>query len=77
MNIVEFAYMMSDQTTRRNRVNHESGAFAEYAVAKASAQRKIPDNLSFEEAATLPVAIMTLVRPYQTQGREIQISAAS
>ena len=46
----------------RNRVNHESGAFAEYAIAKASVQRKIPDNLSFEEAATLGVAIMTVVR---------------
>ncbi|KAJ5657658.1 alcohol dehydrogenase [Penicillium longicatenatum] len=43
-----------------NRVNRESGSFAEYAVAKASVQRKIPDNLSFEEAATLGVAIMTV-----------------
>ncbi|KAI8630067.1 putative alcohol dehydrogenase [Xylariaceae sp. FL1651] len=43
-----------------NRANHESGAFAEYAVAKASVQRKIPDNLSFEEAATLGTAIMTV-----------------
>ncbi|EED13642.1 alcohol dehydrogenase, putative [Talaromyces stipitatus ATCC 10500] len=43
-----------------NRANHESGAFAEYAIAKASVQRKIPDNLSFEEAATLGVAIMTV-----------------
>ncbi|KAI1176172.1 putative alcohol dehydrogenase [Nemania sp. FL0916] len=43
-----------------NRANHESGAFAEYAIAKACVQRKIPDNLSFEEAATMGVAIMTV-----------------
>ncbi|CAG7921934.1 unnamed protein product [Penicillium olsonii] len=43
-----------------NRANHESGAFAEYAIAKACVQRKIPDNLSFEEAASLGVAIMTV-----------------
>ncbi|KAJ5719853.1 alcohol dehydrogenase [Penicillium malachiteum] len=46
-------------THGQNRVNHECGAFAEYAVAKACVQRKIPDNLSFEEAASLGVAIMT------------------
>lgn len=43
-----------------NRANHESGAFAELAIAKASVQRKIPDNMSFEEAASLGVALMTV-----------------
>ncbi|EGX93673.1 alcohol dehydrogenase, putative [Cordyceps militaris CM01] len=43
-----------------NRANHESGAFAELAIAKACVQRKIPDNMSFEEAASLGVAIMTV-----------------
>ncbi|KAI1312687.1 putative alcohol dehydrogenase [Xylaria venustula] len=43
-----------------NRANHESGAFAEYAIAKASVQRKIPHQLTFEEAATLGTAIMTV-----------------
>ncbi|KAI0483727.1 putative alcohol dehydrogenase [Xylaria cf. heliscus] len=43
-----------------NRANHESGSFAEYAIAKAVVQRKIPENMSFEEAATLGVAIMTV-----------------
>lgn len=58
----------------RNRANHESGAFAEYAIAKASVQRKIPDNLSFEEAATLGVAIMTVVRQSQSTCRTNLIS---
>lgn len=39
------------------------GAFGEYAVAKGDLQIKIPDNLSFEEAATLGVGISTVVRP--------------
>ncbi|KAI0905329.1 putative alcohol dehydrogenase [Ustulina deusta] len=43
-----------------NRANHESGAFAEYAIAKAAVQRKMPDNLTYEEAATLGTAIMTV-----------------
>ncbi|KAI6777651.1 alcohol dehydrogenase [Emericellopsis cladophorae] len=43
-----------------NRANHESGAFAELAIAKACVQMKIPDNMSFEEAASLGVALMTV-----------------
>ncbi|KAL9084931.1 MAG: hypothetical protein Q9159_004975 [Coniocarpon cinnabarinum] len=43
-----------------NRADPESGAFAQYAIAKACVQRKIPDHMSFEEAATLGVAIMTV-----------------
>ncbi|KAJ5731440.1 alcohol dehydrogenase [Penicillium malachiteum] len=51
---------ITDWTHGQNRADHESGAFAEYAVAKACVQRKIPDNLSFEEAASLKVAIMII-----------------
>lgn len=62
----------------RNRANHESGSFAEYAVAKASVQRKIPDNLSFEEAATLGVAIMTVVRQIQeTSSKSVDADRSS
>jgi NADPH:quinone reductase-like Zn-dependent oxidoreductase len=45
----------------RNRANHESGAFAELTIAKASVQRKKPEDMSFEEAASLGVALMTVV----------------
>jgi len=41
-------------------VQHENGAFAEYIVAKGGLQMKIPDNVSFEEAATLGVGISTV-----------------
>ncbi|KAJ6151246.1 Polyketide synthase enoylreductase [Penicillium chermesinum] len=43
-----------------NDSNHDDGAFAEYIVAKAHAQWKIPPNLSFEEAATLGVGVVTV-----------------
>jgi NADPH:quinone reductase-like Zn-dependent oxidoreductase len=42
-----------------NEVNHEDGAFQNYIVAKGDVQIKIPENLSFEEAATLGVGITT------------------
>lgn len=43
-----------------NAVQPEDGAFAEYIVAKGDVQMKIPDNLSFQEAATLGVGIVTV-----------------
>ncbi|KAK9366860.1 chaperonin 10-like protein [Lipomyces kononenkoae] len=42
-----------------NSVQHEDGTFAEYIVAKGDLQMHIPDSLSFEEAATLGVGIVT------------------
>ncbi|KAJ3349271.1 hypothetical protein HDU83_000654 [Entophlyctis luteolus] len=42
-----------------NSVNHEDGSFAEIVAAKGDVQSKIPDNLSFEEAATLGVGVFT------------------
>ncbi|OJJ42535.1 hypothetical protein ASPZODRAFT_137171 [Penicilliopsis zonata CBS 506.65] len=43
-----------------NAVQTEDGAFAEYIVAKGDLQMHIPDNLSFQEAATLGVGITTV-----------------
>ncbi|KAJ5593998.1 Protein TOXD [Penicillium hispanicum] len=43
-----------------NAVQPEDGAFAEYIVAKSDIQMRIPDNLSFQEAATLGVGIITV-----------------
>ncbi|KAK8249448.1 chaperonin 10-like protein [Phyllosticta capitalensis] len=43
-----------------NGNNKEDGAFAEYLVAKAGVQMKIPANISWEEAATLGVGITTV-----------------
>ncbi|KAJ5718379.1 hypothetical protein N7488_004025 [Penicillium malachiteum] len=43
-----------------NAVQPEDGAFAEYVVAKGDVQMPIPDNLSFQQAATLGVGISTV-----------------
>lgn len=43
-----------------NQSQPEDGAFAEYAVAKADLVIKIPDSLSFERAATLPLGAGTV-----------------
>lgn len=43
-----------------NAVQPEDGAFAEYIVAKGDLQMKIPENMSFQEAATLGVGIITV-----------------
>lgn len=42
-----------------NEGNHRDGAFASYICAKGDIQIKIPDNMSFEEAATLGVGVTT------------------
>lgn len=42
------------------------GAFGEYIVAKGDVQIKIPDNVSFKEAATLGVGVSTVVSPPTT-----------
>ncbi|KAK5993549.1 Trans-enoyl reductase TOXD [Cladobotryum mycophilum] len=43
-----------------NKVEHEDGSFAEYIVVKAALQIRIPDDISFEEAATFGVGITTV-----------------
>ncbi|KAI3397949.1 hypothetical protein diail_10025 [Diaporthe ilicicola] len=41
-------------------LNAENGAFGDYALSKSHIQLKIPDSVSFEEAATLGVGITTV-----------------
>ncbi|KAF2150400.1 GroES-like protein [Myriangium duriaei CBS 260.36] len=38
----------------------EDGAFGEYAVVKGDIAALVPNNLSFEQAATLPIGVITL-----------------
>lgn len=44
-----------------NRGSTESAAFSEYLIAKADLAITVPDNLTFEEAATLGVGLSTVV----------------
>lgn len=48
-----------------NAVEPEDGAFAEYIVAKGDLQMKIPNNLSFQEAATLGAGISTVGQAFK------------
>ena len=48
-------------TSEGNEVCHEDGAFGNYITVKGDIQIKVPENLSFEEAATLGVGITTYV----------------
>ncbi|KAL3442915.1 hypothetical protein BJX65DRAFT_298682 [Aspergillus insuetus] len=43
-----------------NIVQSQDGAFAEYIVVKGDVQIRIPENISFQEAATLGVGIFTI-----------------
>lgn len=43
-----------------NFTHDDDGCFAEYAVAKGDLVVKIPDSLSFEQAATFPLGVATV-----------------
>lgn len=43
-----------------NYSQSEDGCFAEYAMAKADLLVKIPDSLTFEQAATFPLGVSTV-----------------
>lgn len=45
-----------------NMVQPEDGAFAEHILAKGDIQVKIPDSLSFEDAATLTLGVTTVMQ---------------
>ncbi|KAJ3065233.1 hypothetical protein HDU99_004238, partial [Rhizoclosmatium hyalinum] len=52
-----------------NAVDHEDGGFGEVITARGDIQSRIPDNLSFEEAAALGVGVFTVGQGlYQSLG---------
>lgn len=51
----------SDLRTASDATELENGAFGEWIVAKGDLQIKIPDNLSYEQAATLGRSINIVV----------------
>lgn len=61
-----------------NKLQLEDGAFAEYIVAKADIQMKIPDDMSFEAAATLGVAVISAGQGlYEGMGLDLPIEPIS
>jgi NADPH:quinone reductase-like Zn-dependent oxidoreductase len=55
--------------TSGNWVDKASGAFAEYACASESALVTKPDNVSFEQAASAPVAAFSALQALLDQGK--------
>ncbi|KAM0212581.1 hypothetical protein ACHAPQ_010939 [Fusarium lateritium] len=61
-----------------NASNHADGAFAEFVTAKGDLQIKIPDDMSFETAATLGAGITTVGQSlYQSLALPLPKSEAS
>lgn len=56
-------------THGNNAGNTEDGCFAEYCVAKDGLQMRIPDGMSFEEAATLGLGVTTMSQGLYTSLR--------
>ncbi|KAK3058304.1 hypothetical protein LTR09_001382 [Extremus antarcticus] len=61
-----------------NKVELEDGCFAEYCVAKADVQIKVPENMSDEGASTLGVGVVTVGQGlYQSLGLPLPGSGKS
>lgn len=56
-----------------NASQPEDGAFAEYIVAKGDVQIKIPDSLSFEEAATITLGATTVAQGLFQQALKLNL----
>lgn len=52
-------YRPGDRVAAFHQIYTPHGAFAEYAIAWANSTFRIPDTVSFEEAATVPLTAMT------------------
>jgi NADPH:quinone reductase-like Zn-dependent oxidoreductase len=60
-----------------NYSNPEDGTFAEYIVVRGDIQFKVPDNLSFEEAATLGCGVYTVGQGLFQKGYGIGLTLPS
>ncbi|KAL0264393.1 hypothetical protein SLS55_000342 [Diplodia seriata] len=56
-----YEFKPGDRVTAFHEMQTPHGSFAEYAVAWQHTTSHIPENLSFEEAATIPLAALTAV----------------
>ncbi|KAK4936194.1 hypothetical protein LTR10_022895 [Elasticomyces elasticus] len=56
-----------------NSVQPEDGAFAEYIVARGDILIKLPNTLSFEEAATLPLGVATVMQGLYQKGLKLRL----
>ncbi|KAF2090918.1 GroES-like protein [Saccharata proteae CBS 121410] len=56
-----YEFKPGDRVAAFHEMTKEHGSFAEYAVAWAHTTSHIPESMSFEEAATVPLAALTAV----------------
>lgn len=56
-----YEFKAGDRVASFHKMMTAGGSFAEYALGEANATFHIPPNVSFEEAATIPLAAMTAV----------------
>ncbi len=49
------------------------GVFAEYAMVKGDVQMKIPDSMSFEQAATFPLGVATVAQGLYQQALKLNL----
>jgi NADPH:quinone reductase-like Zn-dependent oxidoreductase len=56
-----------------NPAKSEDGAFAEYIVAKGDICLKLPEYMSFEDAATLPLSVFTVMQGLYQKGLNLQL----
>jgi NADPH:quinone reductase-like Zn-dependent oxidoreductase len=56
-----------------NSVQPEDGAFAEYIVAKGDILIKLPESLGFNEAATLPLGVGTVMQGLYQKGLKMNL----
>lgn len=69
---------INELTLAANDANAENGAFARYIAVKEEIQMHIPDNVSFEAAATTGVGVGTTVYAlYKVLGLPLPDSTAS
>ena len=58
---------INELTLAANDANAENGAFARYIAVKEDLQMHIPDNVSFEAASTMGVAVVTVVSRFMSE----------
>mgnify|MGYP003337823052 CR=1 FL=1 len=67
--VVEVGAQVRDFKAGDRVMCHSPGSHAEYAVSDYGRAMKVPDGMSFEQAATLPIGLNTLHNALVTAGR--------
>ncbi|KAH7929908.1 GroES-like protein [Leucogyrophana mollusca] len=61
------AFVKGDKVFHQGTMDNRKATFQQFVVVPASIVSKIPDNISFDQAASLPVCVATAVIPLYSQ----------